>query len=87
MLAKRMERMSHAARAAGERPVRWLMTAVALETLREIADRDVLEMDAPQLQDIEPPCFMGLPIEVGTPTNEDPPVDLILERSSSAQTA
>jgi hypothetical protein len=79
MLAKRMERMAHAARVAGNRPVRWLMTDVALETLRAIAARDVVEMDAPQLQDIDPPCFMGLPIDVGTPRNEDPPVDLILE--------
>ncbi|SDD22347.1 hypothetical protein SAMN05444678_110150 [Sphingomonas sp. YR710] len=65
MLAKTMERMAYSATPRNLEALRWRMSAATLQTLREISERVIDELDAPRLQDLDPPMFMGIPIEIG----------------------
>ena len=79
MLAKQMERMAIAAIRDRRTPIKWIITEEALKALRIIAERFGDDIDAPKLADIDPPAFMGIPIEVGEPSSTYPAVDLVTE--------
>ncbi|SDC05983.1 hypothetical protein SAMN05444678_101250 [Sphingomonas sp. YR710] len=77
VLAKRMERLALAAIAAKRDPQRWIMTAATLTALQTSLERAEFDLDAPRLITLEGPMFMNIPIDIGVPMNDDPPVDLV----------
>lgn len=79
MLAKSMERMALEAIGARQRPVSWIMTQAALDSLRN--HDELAPLDAPRLTELDPPLFMGIPVVIGDPG--EPRVRLVTDECAT----